>query len=373
MGITVYWLILALVVILGMVMPQQGHRRKYYIILMAALHAFVSGFRYQYLTGDLLKYAWGYHNTYPNHGYFSEEVLNKWVNTGFFWMSKFLSDLSGGDFQVMLVVAAVLIELALAILIYKYSPRPWLSYLVWNCIGFYIFGFSALKQSIAMALVMLAMDAILDDRPKRFLLFALLAGFVHFPAFAFLPAYWIARAKIRPATLLAYIVAAILIFVFQNPIVSFITNIYYEEGELMLADSVDLGGRFYMMVVILVMGACLKGFRDTRFNKLFNLMVVAAIFQMFAGYDNIFTRFADYYFQISVLFLPLMVSSDATNPQLGGTHRGAAFPFNRRSLTLIAFAMAVYLVWYYNRTTLSQTIEYAVDDYLNYRSMWDVQ
>lgn len=373
MGITIYWLIIALVVILGLVMPQQGRRRTYYIAAMAVLHACVSGFRYRYLTGDLMKYAWGYQNTHPANGYFSEAVFNKGINTGFFWLSKFLSGLSGGDFQVMLIVVAVIIELALAILIFKYSPRPWLSYLVWNCIGFYIFGFSALKQSLAMALIMLAMDAILDEKPKRFLLFSLLGGFVHFPAFAFLPAYWIAKARIRPMTLLGYIAAAVLIFIFQNPIVRFITNIYYEEGELMLADSVALGGRFYMMVVILVMGGCLKGFRDDRFNKVFNIMVVAAIFQMFAGYDNIFTRFADYYFQFSVLFLPMMVSSDATNPQLGGTHTGAPFPFNKRSLAIIAFAMAAYLVWYYNRTTLSQTFEYAVDDYLNYRSMWDVQ
>lgn len=372
MGVTIYWLMIAVVVLLGWVMPQQGRRRKYYIMLMAVLHAFVSGFRYMYLTGDLRKYASGYYE-YPEYGYFSEKVFNDGVNTGFFWLSKFLSDLSGGDFQVMLIVVAVIIEIVLAILIYKYSPRPWLSYLVWNCLGFFVFGLSALKQSLAMALVMLAMDAILEDRPKRFLLFALLGGFVHFPAFAILPAYWIARAKIRPATLLAYIVAAILIFAFQNPIVTFISNIYYEEGELMLADSVDLGGRFYMMVVILVMGACLKGFEDRRFEKMFNIMVVAAIFQMFAGYDNIFTRFADYYFQISVLFLPLMVSSDATNPQLGGSHRGALFPFNKRSLVLVTGAMAVYLVWYYNRTNLSQTIENAVDDYLNYRFMWDVQ
>lgn len=372
MGVTIYWLIIGLVVILGMVMPQQGRRRKYYIVLMAVLHAFVSGFRYMYLTGDLRKYASGYYS-YLNCGYFSKEVFNEGINTGFFWLSKFLSDLSGGDFQVMLIVAAVIIELVLAILIYKYSPRPWLSYLVWNCIGFYIFGFSALKQSLAMALVMLAMDAILEERPKRFLLFALLGGFVHFPAFAFLPAYWIARAKIRPTTLLAYVGAAILIFLFQNPIVKFISSIYYEEGELMLEEAVDLGGRFYMMVVILIMGACLKGFEDRRFEKMFNIMVVAAIFQMFAGYDNVFTRFADYYFQFSVLFLPMMVSSEATNPRLGGSNRSALLPFNKRSLALVTGAMAVYLVWYYNHTNLSQTIAYAVDDYLNYRFMWDVQ
>ena len=53
---SIYWIIVALVIVLGMVMPQQGIKRKYYIIIMAIIHAFVCGFRYQYLTGDLQTY-----------------------------------------------------------------------------------------------------------------------------------------------------------------------------------------------------------------------------------------------------------------------------------------------------------------------------
>lgn len=372
MGVAMYWLIVAVVVVLGMVMPQHGKRRSYYIIVMAVLHAFVCGFRYKYLTGDLIKY-----NTILQDsrlfGYFDEKVFAEGINAGFTWFGKFIMDISDGDFQLFLLVVAVIVEIAVAVLVMKYSPEPWISYVVWNCIGFYIFGFSAVKQSLAMAVVMLAMVEILEERPGRFLILATLAGFIHFPAYAFLPAYWIAKARIRPFTILCYVIAAILVFTFQTPIVTFITSMYYEEGELMLANEAALGGRFFMMVVILVMGIFLKGFGDKRFEKLFHIIVVAAIFQMFSGFDNIFTRFADYYFQFSILFLPMMVSSTATDPQLGGTHSQAVFPFNKRSLRVIAVLMAVYLIWYYNRTCLDQTIAYEVDNYLNFRFMWEVK
>ena len=56
MGVKVYWLIVAAVIILGIIMPQYGWKRKYYIILMTGIHIFVCGFRYMYLTGDLIKY-----------------------------------------------------------------------------------------------------------------------------------------------------------------------------------------------------------------------------------------------------------------------------------------------------------------------------
>ena len=372
MGVTMYWLVLVAVIVLGLVMPQHGRKRIYYIVLVAAIHAFVSGFRYEHLTGDLMKYQWNFVD-YLNHDYFSEHLLNDGINTGFFWFCKLISTLSNGDFQVCLMVVAIIIEVAVAFLVYKYSPIPWISFLVWDCFSFYIFGFSALKQSLAMAFIMLAMDAVLENRLRRFLVFSMIAGAIHFPAFAFLPAYWIAKAKLKPMTILCYVAAALVILAFQTPIVNFITDIYYEEGEMILADSAELGGRFFMMVVILAMGICLKGVSDRRFEKLFNIMVVAAIFQMFSGYDNIFTRFADYYFQMSILFLPLMVSSPATNPRLGGSHRTALFRFNKRSLKAITICMAVYLIWYYNRTCLSTTISYEVDNFLNYRSMWDMR
>ena len=369
MGVTMYWLVVAITVILGWVMPQHGRKRISYIVVMAAVHALVSGVRFVHLTGDLMKYQWNYVD-YLNYGYFSDYLLNKGINTGFFWCSKFVSTLSHGDFQVFLIVVAVVIEVAVAVAVYKFSPLPWISFLAWNCIGFYIFGFSALKQSLAMAFVMLAMIEVLENRPGRFLLLTLIAGFVHFPAYAFLPAYWIAKARVRPLTIVCYVAAALVILAFQSPIVKLITAIYYEEGEMILSEDADLGGRFFMMVVILAMGICLKGFADRRFEKLFNIMVVAAIFQMFAGYDNIFTRFADYYFQMSILFLPIMVSSTATDARLGGSNKMAVLRFNKRSLQTIAVCMAVYLIWYYNRTCLGTTIGYEVDNFLNYRSMW---
>lgn len=372
MGVSMYWIVVVFVLVLGATMPQHGNRRKAYIIAMTVLHALISGLRYRFLTGDMMTYERIF-LTSRNVGYFDGFLFNQGVNTGYYWFNKLIASLPGSDYQLFIFIVAVIVEVTLAVVVYRHSPRPWVSFLVWNCMSFYIFGFSAMKQSLAMAFIMLAMGAVLDNKVGRFLVFTLIGGFIHFPALAFLPAYWIAKAKIRPLTIACYVAAVLVILAFQDPIVKFVTSIYYEEGELMLADSAALGGRFFMMVVILSMGICLKGFTDSRFEKIFNLMVVAAIFQMFSGYDNIFTRFADYYFQISILFLPLMVSSPATDPRLGGSHTKAFFRFNARSLNAIAVCMAVYLIWYYHRTCLGATITYEVDNYLNYRFMWYVK
>ncbi len=144
MGVRVYYYIAAAVLGFAVLLPQHGRQKKMYIALMAILHTFVCGWRYMYLTGDLLKYSGQYTRIYPVNGWFSEQVFDGGRNFGFAWLSKLLSLISNGNFQILLIVIAVITEIAVAVIIYRYSPAPWLSYLLWDCFGFYIFGFSAI-------------------------------------------------------------------------------------------------------------------------------------------------------------------------------------------------------------------------------------
>lgn len=372
----VYWMVAAAVIILGMAMPQRGRERKSYITIMAILHTFVCGFRYMYLTGDLRKYAAGY-ETYATeaHGWFSDYVFNGGRNAGFEWLKKGLSMATNGNFQVFLIVLSIISELILAIIIYRYSPKPWLSYLVWNCMSFYItYDFCAIKQGLAMAILMLAMICILENKFGGFLFFTLLAGFVHMPAVAFLPAYWLMNQRVNKKVILLYIVLTGITYFFRNDIVQFLQGIYYAgNDEINFAVNPDrIGGRFIVVLLIALTGAILKGFRDRRFAGLFNIVMTAAIFQMFSMYDNVFTRLADYYLQFTVLYIPMIFfDSDDKNP----IDKTAAMPV--LSLTdsdrrLLAALLTVILIWWYYKTALGVTIINQMDNYLNYHFMWDV-
>lgn len=369
MGIKVYYYMVAAVLGGGILLPQHGKRKKVYIALMAVLHTFLCGWRYMYLTGDLRKYAWGYY-TITESGWFSEDVLNEGRNFGFFWLQKLFSTLTDGDFQVFLIFIAIVTELAVAVIIYRYSPAPWLSYLLWNCFGFYIFGFSAIKQALAMALVMLAFTGIMEEKPKRFLFWTLLAGCIHTPALVFLPAYWLAKSRLSIQKLIAYAVSAGLVFLFRNRIVIFISGFYYEETDFMVNEHV--GGRFLMIVALLVVGVILRGFSGKDFSKLFNLVFIAALIQMFSGFDNVFSRLADYYFQFLILYLPMMFYPETDEPLRGRRQiQHLALTHRQRTAALICVALLAGL--YYYQTMLSQNITIEVDDYLNYRFCWEVK
>lgn len=369
MGVTIYWGIVAAVIILGQIMPQRGNNKKYYIIIMTVLHTFVCGFRYKFLTGDLIRYEADYQELL-NYGWFNESLRER-KNLGFVYFMKFCSELSGGEFQFCLFLIALIAEVALGVLIFRYSTKPWVSYLVWNCMAFYIFGFSAIKQALAMAIITCAMICVLEKRLKSFLILVFLAGFIHAPAFCFLPAYWIAEQKINMKTILMYSVAGMLIYAFRNPIVEFVTDIYYEEGQIQIVDT-TLGGRFFVIILILICGFLLKGFRDRNFERVFNIIVVAAIFQMFSGFDNVFTRLADYYLQFLVLFIPMIFYESDQQTVQNSRALPPVLLFNKRSIKILVMLLTLILIWWYYRTTLSVTISNEVDNYLNFRFMWDV-
>lgn len=366
---SIYWIIVVLVIVLGAVMPQQGYNRIYYIVTMAGLHIFVCGFRYMYLTGDLRKYAWDY-GEMVNYDWFSGQVFHDGRNAGFYWLMKLISQITNGDFQIFLILLAIIIEVIVAVLIFRYSPMPWLSYLVWNCMGFYVSGFSLIKQALAMAVIMCAMMCIIEKNLKVFLISTLIAGFIHMPALAFLPAYFIAQRKVNGQTIWGYIIISGIVFLFRSPIVNWISEFYYEEETFELATT-GLGGRFTVIALILICGFCLKGFKEKLFEQLFNIIIVAAVLQMFSNFDNVFTRLSDYYLQFLVLFIPMIFYEATRKIQVNKNATLPLLPFNQRSIRLLVMMLTVVLIWWYNTTCIGVNIPNSADDYTNYRFMWE--
>lgn len=364
----IYWLVVFAVILFGMIIPQEGYYRKYYVGLMAVIHIFVCGFRYEFLVGDLIRYNTTFRH-YLTLSYFDEEVIDEWRNTGFSWLMKFVGNISNGNYQVFLFVLALITGVITAVVIYKYSPKPWISYLVWNCMAFYVtYDFMAIKQGTAMAIIMLSLICIFEKKPIGFLCLTLLAGFIHMPALIFLPAYFIANRKVNINLIAIYIVGALLIFSLRTQIVDMASEVYYEEDSFVLNEG-GIGGRTLVIILILVVGLLLKGFREKQFNQLFNIIVVAAILQMFSAFDNVFTRLTDYYLQFVILFIPL-IFYDSTKSDNTASAAPAVLQFNERSIKLLVICLVVVLIWWYHTTCLGVPIESEMDNFLNYRFMW---
>ena len=370
MGNTPYILMVAAVLLFGALLPQNGPKRIRYIVLMTVLHTCLCGFRYMFITGDLHKYYYTFLNS-GSYGWFSPELWAEGRNFGFFYFNKIIYLLTNGDFQALLFIISAIIHIVLGYIIFRFSPAPWFSYLVWNCMSFYIFGFNAIKQALAMAFVMLSFIGIAERRLGVYLSMMAIAGAIHMPALVFLPVYWLAGMKVKPNMVMLYILLGVALYVFKDQFVAFIRTFYYEDDEV-LVYSGKVGSRMIMILGFTAFGLLFQGFRDPVMGSLFHIMAIATILQLLAGFDNIFTRLTDYYFQMSVLYLPMtFFRREQVSKYTEGLR--PVFAFNRRSMVLLASVLVMFVLWFYWTYNINITITIEVDNYLNYRSMWDVK
>lgn len=356
----IYWIVL---IITGGMAVLLHQKRVLFITAASICHILVSALRDVEIHGDLEQYAREFEEVqaYPWN---SKELWKGGRNTLFYLLNKLTGQLTDGNFRILLFVIAVVSAAALGILIETYSPQPFVSLLIWNCFGYYLFSLYSIKQTLAMALILMAGKGLLEDDRKSFLLWTAAAGMIHFPALVFLPAGLLTRMRKRSSMVTAGFVLTGIVWLFREQIVQGMADLYY-EGDRFSGQAWSVpGGKYLMMAALLLAGGLLCGLSETYFRKLFLFMGAASLLQMFAVYDHIFTRLADYYFQFSVIYIPCLLTQ---------THRKGQPPVvylddNGQKLLTVLFVVLALVV--YQKSYLSVGSEYAASGLLEYRWMW---
>lgn len=269
--------------------------------------------------------------------------------------------LTGGIFQIVIILESYFCMGCLGYIIYKYSPLPVWSYFSYMAVGLYFFNFSGMKQSIAMAFLLLSFDGIARRQPIKFAVLVFLAGMFHAPAFIGIIAYYFANWRITRNYFLTLLFAFIVVLVFRTQLVSLLSDLYYEDTEIKAASGV--GGKFLIILTLLIGGALLRPpfNKDAVYAKVYNLMVFAALLQSFSIFGHNFTRLADYYFQFITLYLPFIMQhpdqKDIADNQLAVPY--LSFTENSYVLAgLFLFVLGFYYYSIYIRTDISGILDY---------------
>jgi len=317
----------------------------------AVLHGLLGALRHPHLTGDLMKYHWLFSSGNP---------VSDWKNPGISLLMYGFSQLTGDNYQLFLAVLAVFQALAVGLTLLRYCPRPWLGFWVFGCLGFYIGSFSALKQGLAMGLILLAYHGIEEGKVGKFLAFTLLAGAFHLPALVFLPACFLTRFRFDGKMAAVYLVLGAALWCFRQEAAGMLAAWYPAE---LAGDGAAPGGRFFLMAMILAAGVILRGTGEACFSRLAHLMACACLIQLLAGFGNVFTRLADYYFQFAILFIPKIFEDPAAG----------WLPLRRESRRMLRALAAACLLAFYFVTTLNVAFVYSRDNYVNYQFFWETR
>ena len=301
----IYMGMLVLLIVLTPVLGGTYRRNKQYIIVATLILFGVCAMRGIRIGADLGRYEVHYY-TCSQLDFSGIFAKYQWDNIGFYFLIKILQIIFGYDFHSFLFILAIFEGIVLARIIYKYSANPYMSFLLYMALGYYVFIYSGLKQALATAFIYLAFDAIIEHKKIRFIICVVLATSVHLPAFIFLPAYYIAYRKLNIRMIVIYIATAVGIFVFKEQIFIYMTDMY--DSVVSTTQIGGVGGKVIMMLAFLIGGYLLRipDGEDTVYLATFNIVIVATLLQLFAVYGNVFERLADYYFVFSILFLSLV-------------------------------------------------------------------
>lgn len=240
----------------------------------------------------------------------SEIIHSHGFNSGFVLLFKLVSIVFGNDYQILIIIISAFCLLSFAHLTQKYSLSPVTSICAYWGLCFYIFMFDALKQGIAMSVLVFAFDAIIEKKPLKFYVIVIIASLFHAPALVFLPAYLISWIRI-PDKLYIPLIALLflIIYSFRSSIVKLMMGAYQytELADIYASSNVSfIGGA--VIVYLFILGVCYLLRRpnhdnDYVYTTLFKLMIIATILQTFCYYNNIFKRLADYYSYFSIILI----------------------------------------------------------------------
>ena len=321
-----YALLVVLVIVTAILMRGYQEHNKAYVIIACMMLFAIYGLRDTFVIGgDTTSSYLHMFQRMPTYSWADIPQMSGGLNTAFYWVCKAFYELSDGDYQLFVTIISFFVTVCFGILIYRYSPNPLQSILYHFGLLFFTFHFSVLKQSIAMGLLMLAFDCLMRQKTIRFFLLVLIAGQFHFPSLVFLLAYPLSKINIGRNYLILLALMLTVTFLFRNQLINLMLNTYKDLEDS--TTSVNLAGvtffrtKAIIMLLIIIAAVLIRKPKpdDRLYSILLEFMGIALVFQTFCGYNNIFERLADYYFQFSVIFIPMVFDKTADRePLLSG-------------------------------------------------------
>ncbi|HDX9579214.1 TPA: EpsG family protein [Bacillus pseudomycoides] len=300
---TILWMNLAIVFMFSFfaryfaVPVTTGHaliKPNQFLILMTSLSlVLVAGLRNN--IGDTYFYMHAYTVTD-----FNWEYIQKNKDMGFNIFQMVLQKYTA-DPQVMVFSAALITNVLIVFILYKYSRLIDLSLYVYITSGMYLTSMNGIRQYLAAAIIFAATKYIIDGNWKKYILIVLLASTFHQSALVLIPIYFLIRRKAWSSTTFILLFLAVLIVIGFN---KFSEVFFAAIGDTQYGHYKDFheGGANILRVAVDAAPLILAYLGRKRLRELFpksdyivNLSLLGTVFMLISTQNWIFARFAIYF------------------------------------------------------------------------------
>lgn len=309
---SIYILIIVLMMICSYYIKRSRieDKKKAFLWVGTVLIVLLCGLRNFKIGADTIQYVAYYEQVAVTPWRMLEHIMNYGgFERGFQIYTKLLTYISKEP-TFYLLISAFLINILVAIVIYRNSRDVFLSLFLYFTIGNFIFQLSGMRQGIAMAITFLSIETIKKRKGFLFLLLIFIASCFHQTALAFLPIYFIAYRKIDWKNFLTMIIGCIVIFIGNEFLARMGNNIFgtdYDRGS-------PEGG----VIVIFILVATITGSYIFRKKLLtndsdnliyFNATVIALLTYILRYWVQIAERVSMYFQFTLILIIPNIIQA----------------------------------------------------------------
>ena len=332
---TIYLVNMALLVGWGLLLIRHEipSRRAWFVSFATIQWIVLSGFRDVTVGADTAQYKALFlqSQTLPLGAFtdrFFEIVFTESEDPGFYLFQRLIQYVIT-DYQVYLVLSAMIFMIPLGYFIYKYSSEPLISFLLFSVLFYEFFAVTGLRQTVATALVVLVGYHFVRARKLGwFLLLVCIAMTIHKSSLIFVPFYFLANKQLTKAYLMTMFGVVIGLFVFRNSFFDLLVQVsgYETYSAMEGAGAVNFS---LMLLSVLFMALWRKDqilANNPSAIHFFNALLLAACLLPLTFLNPSMMRLVQYF----SLFLLLMI------PEIVGT-------FERRE-RLVVYYSAVMLL-----------------------------
>ncbi len=214
------------------------------------------------------------------------------------------------NYTAYLIFIAIVFMVPLAILIYRHSREPLISFLIYSCLFYSFFGITGHRQTLATGIALMGYLAFAEKKKfVPFLLTILLAYPLHKSVTAFLPIYFLQYVKMDRKKVIAVLIAFPVVFLLRRPLATLLSNLSGYEGY---DNETGRGAYTFLLVYIVLMIATLwKGKETIEVNPKANLALAAValafLLTPLTFVNASLMRLVQYYSIFMMLYIPDLI------------------------------------------------------------------
>lgn len=285
-------------------------REKAFLGIIFVQFLLISGLRTYEVGQDLRNYLEGYREFEYNWHNALKYYFPNW-EPGFLLLNLISTQLGIGFRLFFILIDAFAYYIVLRF-INRYASIKWLGVVVFVAFGFFFASLHILRQTIALSIILLSYDALVEGRTKKFISLVILATCFHYTAFLFGLSLFLYRN--RRMSLPVFLVLLIAVQVVGRILVSRFMAI-----ALIISDKYDtyndngISGEGYGLLILLllltIVGYLYKTSRLLPNDRLiFFLVIVGCLMQAIATQLSIFARICWYWEYGVIAYIPLLIT-----------------------------------------------------------------